>query len=30
VINGEHIRNCWGPRPGGEFADFDVDEAEPG
>jgi uncharacterized damage-inducible protein DinB len=29
VMNGEHIRGYWGRRPDGEFAEFDVDEADP-
>lgn len=28
VMNGEHIRSYWGRKPDGEFAEFDVDEAD--
>ncbi|WP_322973899.1 DinB family protein [Actinacidiphila oryziradicis] len=30
VINGEHIRSYWGRMSDGAFAEFDVDEADPG
>ncbi|WP_369394864.1 DinB family protein [Streptomyces sp. CG1] len=30
VINGEQFSSYWGRRPDGQFADFDVDKADPG